>query len=280
MPSDQETEKTTRKVTPDELTESLGKLGLQEGDSMMLHASLDNIGVVEGGAAMMLHRLMGILGKGGTLLMPAYTSVTRHSSTHDNYTKSGCWCDGHEDRHLPFIPELQPDKHLDSIAHRLCSWPASRRSRHPAYSFVAVGKHCNELVRDYSLANPLLPIKSFLRQDPSILTIGVGLDRVEAIHLAEQGRLAAKFSLERALTFTSTGRTWVDVTALGCSGGFEKLGAQLGIKDRVESTVGLAKAYRYSAKLLIQRAGALLDKQRTDLLCDNLSCLSCKPIRQ
>jgi aminoglycoside 3-N-acetyltransferase len=245
-----------------------------------MHASLESMGAVEGGAAMVLHRLLGVIGKRGTLLMPTFTRVTRHSSMHDNFTKPDCWCEGHEDRHLPFIAELQPDKSLDTICQRLCSWPASRRSRHPAYSFVAVGNHGDEIVRDFSLNDPLLPVKRFLKQDPFVLTIGLGLDLAVALHLAEQRRLKAKFPTERALTFTSKGPTWVDVTALGCSVGFEKLKTQIDDKDSTETTIGLASARVYSARKLTERADSLLVKQPTALLCDREACLSCGTVRR
>lgn len=195
-----------RRVLPDELTKAFLKVGLREGDRVVMHASLSGIGVVEGGAAMMLHRLLNVLGKKGTLLMPAFTSITRHSSTHDGFTKAGCWCEGRESRHLPFIPELQPDKENGEIAHRLCSWPATRGSRHPAFSFVAVGNESDGLVRDYSLTDPLQPLKTLLKEDPFILTVGVELDSVSAIHIAEQRRLPDKFVKERALTMASTGQ--------------------------------------------------------------------------
>ncbi len=265
-------------MVPDELTEGFQRIGLGEGDSVVMHASLENFGVVEGGAAMVLHRLLGVLGKGGTLLMPTFTSVTRHSSTHDNHTKLGCWCEGHEDRHLPFIPELQPDKNIGAIAQRLCSWPSSRRSGHPAYSFVAVGKHGDELMRNYSVDDPLLPIKRFLKHDPRVLTVGVGFDLVTAIHVAEQLRLNAKFARERALTFTSQGPAWVDITALGCSNGFERLTAHIGEKDSNGTTIGLATSQVYSMKKLIERADSLLENRPMALLCGNAACLSCSRV--
>ncbi len=267
-----------RKVIPDELTEGFERLGLSEGNSIVMHASLKSMGVVEGGAAMVLHRLLGVLGKGGTLLMPSFTSITRHSTTHDNHTKPGCWCEGRKDRHLPFIPELQPDKNIGEIAKRLCSWPASRRSGHPAYSFVAVGKHGDELVRDYSLDDPLLPIKRFLKYDPRVLTVGVGFDLVTAIHVAEQLRLYVKFARESALTFTSKGRAWVDITALGCSNGFEKLRSQLGDNESKGTKIGLATSQVYPMKSLIESADSRLEEQPTALLCDNSACLSCSAV--
>lgn len=264
-----------RRVSPDELTESFVHLGVAEGDAVMMHASLDMIGAVDGGAAMVLHRLLRILGKAGTLLMPTFTSVTRHSQTHDNYTQPGCWCEGHEDRHVPFMPELQPDRNIGAIAQRLCSWPSSRRSRHPAYSFVAVGKYRDELVRDYSLDDPLLPIKRFQKQDPKLLIIGVGFDSVTAIHVAEEARLRAKFVREQALTFTSKGRSWVEITALGCSAGFEKLKPHTEGTDSTKARIGRASSRAYSMKTMIELASSLMKEESTALACDNSACLNC-----
>jgi len=264
-----------RNVLPDDLTEGFTRLGLREGDCIIMTASLNNIGVVEGGAAMVLHRLLRILGKSGTLLMPTFTSVTRHSSTHDNYTKVGCWCQGKENRHLPFIPELQPDKSLGEIAYRLCSWPASRRSGHPAYSFVAVGREGDNLVREYSLDDPLQPVKQFLRMDPSVLTIGTGLESVPAIQVAERKFLPSKFVKERALTIASKGQSWVDVIALGCTGGFHKLADHLSAKDFNETQIGSANSRLYSMRRLIEAAEKALEEDVRSLWCGRPECLSC-----
>ena len=218
----------------------------------MMHTSLERFGAVDGGAAMVLHRLLGVLRKGGTLLMPTFTSITRHSGSHDNFTKSGCWCDGKESRHVPFIPELQPDKSIGAIAHRLCSWPSSRRSRHPAYSFVAVGKYVDEIVRENPLDDPLLPIKKFLRHDPILLKIGVDFDSVTAIHLAVEHKTPSKFVKERALTVTSKGQVWVDVLAMGCGNGFQKIEPHLQNQDRKETEIGLALAQCYSMRYVVE----------------------------
>jgi aminoglycoside 3-N-acetyltransferase len=264
------------KVSPDELTEGFTQLDLHEGDRVVMHASLDSIGTVDGGAAMVLHRLLKLLGKSGTLMMPTFTSITRHANSHENYTKPGCWCGGKEDRHLPFIPELQPDGSIGEIAKRLCSWPSSRRSGHPAYSFVAVGEHGDELVRDYSLDDPLLPLKRFLKKDPKVVVVGMGLDSVPEIHLVEQSRLSAKFPRERALTFTSKGRTWIDITSLGCSNGFVKLETELGSSDFKETNIGAARARSYMMKTLVSRADSLIRRKAEALLCENPNCLSCR----
>jgi len=157
----------------------------------------------------------------------------------------------------------------------LCSWPASRRSRHPAYSFVAVGRYGDELVRDYALNDPLMPIKRFLKQDPLVLKIGVDFSSVIPIHLAEENKTPSKFSKERALTVTSKGQTWVEVLALGCGGGFRKIEQHLSGGMLRETKIGLALAQLYPVKDIVGAAENLLSRDPTALLCDNGSCLSC-----
>lgn len=270
---------TPPRVLPDDLTEGFNRLGLVEGDRVVLHSTLSSIGNVEGGAAMVLHRLLNVLGKKGTLLMPAFTSVTRHSNTHECFTQAGCWCEGKESRHLPFIPELQPDREIGEIAHRLCSWPASRRSRHPAYSFVAVGDKSDQLVRNYSLSDPLQPLLALMNEDPLVLTLGAGLDSVVAIHIAEKRSAPAKFKKERALGMSATGPTWVGVVALGCSKGFQRLSEHISPKDVRQTKIGSAVASLHSMRGLVAVAERLVDRDATALNCGRPACLSCQLVR-
>lgn len=264
-----------RKITPEELTDGFERLGLEEGSQVIMHASLKQIGDVDGGAAMVIHRLMKVIGTAGTLLMPAFTSISRHSMTHDNFTKPGCWCEGKESRHVPFIPELQPDKALGEIAHRLCSWPSSKRSRHPAYSFVSTGRETDNLIRSSSLSDPLQPLKTFLRNDPLVLTIGVGFDSVFAVHLTEQHLLPSKFPNERALTVAARGQAWVDILGVGCSNGFVNLEKQLDGTDFRQTQIGSARSCLYSMKTLSKKADELLNNDPSALSCGRAECLSC-----
>lgn len=255
-------------------------MGLREGDHIVMHAQLSSIGMVDGGAAMVLHRLLSIIGKKGTLLMPTFTRITRHTSTHDAFTKAGCWCEGKESRHLPFIPELQPDREIGEIAYRLCSWPASRRSRHPAFSMAAVGNLSDMLVRNYWLRDPFMPFRTLLKEEPLVLTIGVGLDSVSAIHLAEQRYLPAKFINERALTVDSSGPVWVDVVAPGCSLGFSSLAKHINPKEIHQTDIGSAKVVTYPMRELCAAAERVLKDNPLSLSCERPECLSCSAIRR
>lgn len=268
---------TPEKVSTDDLSDGFARLGLA-GECVLLYASLESMGIVDGGAAMILHRLTRTIGSGGALLMPTFTSVTRHAIFHSNFTRMGCWCEGKESRHLPFIPELQPDKEIGAIAHRLCSWPNSRRSNHPAYSYVAVGNRGDELVREVKLDDPLLPVRKFLKRNPRVVTIGVGFPAVTAIHLAEETVRPRKFVKERALAMSSDGPVWVDIRSTGCSNGFGKLSTMLrSASDFRQTSIGMVRAESYSMKHLLDSAQSLLKNDSSALDCGNTSCLSCRP---
>jgi aminoglycoside 3-N-acetyltransferase len=268
----------SRKISPDELSEGFARLGLVGGECIMLHALLESMGMVDGGAAMVLHRLTRTIGSEGTLLMPTFTSVARHAIFHSNFTRKGCWCEGMESRYIPFIPELQPDKEIGAIAHRLCSWPSSRRSNHPAYSYVAVGNRGDELVREVKLDDPLLPVRKFLKRNPRLVTIGVGFLAVTAIHLAVETVKPAKFVKERALSMSSKGPVWVEIRSTGCSNGFGKLFSMLGsAADFRQISIGMVRAESYSMKYLVDSAQSLLKEDSNGLDCGNASCLSCHP---
>ena len=261
-----------RKITPEELTQGFTNAGLREGESIMLHASLESMGTIDGGAAMVIHRLLRVIGKDGTILMPTFTSISRHSPTHNDFTELNCWCGGNEDRHVPFIPELQPDKQMGVIAYRLCSWPNSRRSKHPGYSFVAVGRHVDEVISEIKLDDPLLPIKKLQKYDPVVVMIGVNLTAVTAIHLAENRKSPSRLINERALTMMR-GRTWVNIRGLACTNGFQKLTQQL--HPRMSIRIGLADAEVYSVKELVEAARSTMKRDPAALNCSRASCLSC-----
>jgi aminoglycoside 3-N-acetyltransferase len=173
---------------------------------------------------------------------------------------------------------VQPDKEIGTIAHRLCSWPSSRRSEHPAYSFVAVGYRGDDAVHDFSPEDPLLPVRKFLKHDPVVLTIGVGLNAVTSIHLAEEKFLPQKFSRERALTVSSKGQSWIAIRSIGCSHGFEKLRSFPGFVQGSETNIGFARAVSYSMKRLTDSASSMLKENNLALLCDRANCLSCSAL--
>jgi aminoglycoside N3'-acetyltransferase len=133
----------------------------------------------------------------------------------------------------------------------LCSWSASRLSRHPAFSFLAVGAHANELVHEHSLLDPLRPVEKMLAYDPHVLMVKCEFDAVTLIHLAEERKTISKFAKERASTITSRGREWVEVLGIGCSNGFNKINSYHSRDLSVETTIEFARAQLHPMKMLV-----------------------------
>jgi len=53
-----------------DIVASLSQLEIHEGDTIMVHASLGNMGFVCGGAQIVIEALLEAIGKAGTLMMP------------------------------------------------------------------------------------------------------------------------------------------------------------------------------------------------------------------
>ena len=58
-----------------ELVKSLRELGLGKGDAVLLHSSLISLGYVEGGADAVIKAFLDVIGKRGTLLVPAFGAL-------------------------------------------------------------------------------------------------------------------------------------------------------------------------------------------------------------
>ena len=69
-------------LTKQELIDQLHSIGVNEGDSLLVHSSLSKIGYVEGGAQTVVEALLETVGKNGNLLMyfPKNPSPTTKSS--------------------------------------------------------------------------------------------------------------------------------------------------------------------------------------------------------
>jgi aminoglycoside 3-N-acetyltransferase len=65
-------------LTKGQLLADLRKIGIKEGDSLLVHSSLSKIGYIEGGAKALIDALFDAIGPAGTLLMPAFTAKGRN----------------------------------------------------------------------------------------------------------------------------------------------------------------------------------------------------------
>ena len=106
-----------------ELAGSFRELGVEVGDTLLVHSSYKSLGPVIGGAMAVIEALQDALGPDGTLIMPTF-----------NFG----FCDGE-----PFDARTTPS-HMGALTELVRNDPNSRRVEHPIYSFAVLGARADE----------------------------------------------------------------------------------------------------------------------------------------
>jgi len=73
-------EKNNKSISKEKLISDFKKIGLQAGDSILVHSSLSKIGFVNGGAKTVIDALEEVVGKEGTLLFPTFPAKGRNKT--------------------------------------------------------------------------------------------------------------------------------------------------------------------------------------------------------
>jgi aminoglycoside 3-N-acetyltransferase len=147
----------------------LRALGLGPGDAVEVHSSLRSLGPVDGGAETVIAALMQVIGPEGAIVMSAYPVSPAIPLTPEERARGITW-------KVRILPEGSPDKTgmgaiADAFAqrpdvllgtglHRVAAWGRDAERHHLGYG------HLVEI-------------------DGWTLLLGVGIDRVSSMHLAD-----------------------------------------------------------------------------------------------
>jgi aminoglycoside N3'-acetyltransferase len=167
------------------LVQQLRALGVRDGDSLMLHASLRRIGPVEGGAAGVIAALEEAVGPTGTLLM-----VLGAQDAH-------AWInDRPEDEREALLADAEPFDNprtpaladVGVLAEVLRTMPGTVVNDHPEGRFAARGGRARELLdglpwHDYY--GPGSALDRFIGAGGKVLRLGADEDTVTVLHHAE-----------------------------------------------------------------------------------------------
>ncbi|MGI9504752.1 MAG: aminoglycoside N(3)-acetyltransferase [Geminicoccaceae bacterium] len=167
----------------------LKALGLGEGDGVFVHASMSAIGVVIGGPRTIIEALFSIVGDGGLIAMPGFSTDAYFPDAIDRTQCSPAEIAEIEASVPGFDMARSPAAGMGVIAEAFRTWPETIRSDHPAISVCLNGKEAEDYASRHSLTwatGPDTPFGRF-RQRPNmkILLIGVGWNRCTALHMAE-----------------------------------------------------------------------------------------------
>jgi aminoglycoside 3-N-acetyltransferase len=246
------------------------------GRPIMLHTSLRSFGMkIDGGADTLLDAL---LKRGCTVMTPAFTEPQFGLPAPADMRPAR---NGLDYSALPWRTAIPGDRtyRVDCglINPRLGVLPAvligrigTVRGRHPLNSFAAIGPQAVELIDAQSPDVVYGPIRELADRDGAILLAGVGLNRMTALHLAEQrsGR-----RLFRRWARDENGEVRM-VEVGSCSEGFGQLEAVLSPLARTTS-VGASVWRAYPAREVLTAATAAIATCQDITHCPDPACVRC-----
>lgn len=175
-------------ITVSALREDLRDLGIEGGQTVLVHASLSAVGWVNGGAQAVIEALQDVVTESGTLVMPTHTGQYSDPADWENPPVPADWLELIRETRPPFDPEVTPSRGVGRIPETFRSIPAISRSDHPLYSFAAWGADAEHVVGEHPLdygLGPDSPLGSIYERDGQVLLLGTGHDTNTSLHLAE-----------------------------------------------------------------------------------------------
>ncbi len=181
---------------------------------MCVHSSLRSFGHVAGGAAMVVQSF---LDEGCTLLVPTFSSSFEIAPPpHLRFARNGWRYDNdaaarpHTDR--IFTTESQElDDYMGAIPAAVVARSDRVRGLHPLDSFTAVGRRAVEIVAGQAPTDVYAPLVALAQAGGSVLLMGVGLERMTLLHLAEN--VAGRVLFRRWANDRDGGLMWLKSAA-------------------------------------------------------------------
>jgi len=158
-------------VVKEDIKKGLKRLGLKEGDIVLVHSSLSSFGYLEGGADTVIDALLETVGKEGTILVPTLTTSNVNSGNPVFDVKRTPSVTGR-------IPEVFRKR------------PEARRSFHPTHSVAAIGAKAEYMTRDHEKSmtpcSRNSPYGKLVALGGYILFLGVDLNCNTTLHAMEE----------------------------------------------------------------------------------------------
>ncbi len=260
-------------VTKREIQDAVRALGIS-GRAVCLHSSLRSFGRVDGSAATVVEAF---LEEGCTVLVPTFSSVYEISPPrHLRFERNGWNYESDDARRSTapdkvYSPESQEiDRDMGAIPAAILASPQRVRGKHPLDSFTALGPIADELVTRQAPLDVYAPLRALVAMKGLVLLLGVGLEKMTLLHLAER---EAGRQLFRRWANDAQGQPMV-VEVGGCSEGFGQLEPHLRSIMQAEM-VGRSKWSLLQAGEALARARAAIHDNPQITHCGVASCERC-----
>jgi aminoglycoside 3-N-acetyltransferase len=177
-------------VTREEIVDGLRSLGVESGQTLLVHASVSSIGIVDGGPPTLVSALIEAVGETGNVVVPTGTpenSNTSRAHKERIATMTAAEIEAYRQDRQGFSKNSTPTT-MGALGEALRNFAGAERSAHPQISFAAIGPKARYLTDDHRLDCHLgeySPLEKLYRMGASVLLLGVGYEVCTAFHLAE-----------------------------------------------------------------------------------------------
>jgi aminoglycoside N3'-acetyltransferase len=260
-------------VALEDIRQGVRALGLV-GRPLCVHASLRSFGRLVGGAADVID---GLLAEGCTVMVATHSSEYAVAPTPGMRPEQNGVCYEPYTRPTPgtgriFTPESdEMDREwMGAVPAALIDRPGRVRGDHPLDSFTAVGPLAEALIAGQTPLDIFAPVEALARAGGWVVLMGVGLDRMTLLHLAEYR--AGRNPFIR----WANGRDGRPgpVAMGGCSDGFEALAPALApLLRETRVSESLWRAYP-AAETVVAAARAIWRRPRITH-CGQPTCQRC-----
>lgn len=213
-----------RFVPRSRIVRDLAALGIQRGDTVMVHEAVSQIGWIVGGPEVVLDALEESVGPEGTILK----YVGSEDGLYDVASYPPEAREAYE-RECPAFDPLRTrgTRQFGLLAEYIRSRAGSHRSSHPDSSFAAFGRRADWITADHPLQNglgPGSPLDKLVQAGGKVALLGSPLDTTTLLHLAEYlADVPNKRRVHyRAAILREGQRVLVDVSELDSSNGIAR----------------------------------------------------------
>jgi aminoglycoside N3'-acetyltransferase len=161
-------QKKMRKVTQTQIIECLKELKIRPGDGLLVHSSIQLLGLPEDGPGIYLRAIQSTIGSDGTIAVPTFNFAFARGEDYD--------------------PLIVPSDGMGSFSEYVRQHPDSFRTTHPMQSLSVLGNHAQDLAgRDTPSAfDDGSAFDRMLELDFKMLLLGADIQASAITHYSEQ----------------------------------------------------------------------------------------------
>jgi aminoglycoside 3-N-acetyltransferase len=168
------------------MADDLRNLGVEDGETLMVHAALSAFGYVVGGTTAVLEALYDAVGEDGTIMMPAFTGELTDPKNWFKPPVPEEWWPRIRDEMPVFDPARTACSGLGVLAEMFRNEPGTLRSDHPVSSFTARGPKAEILLSNHSLDQrfgPESPLGRLCNLNGKVALLGAPYESITLLHM-------------------------------------------------------------------------------------------------